>query len=214
MTTPPRELQTARSIHWNQGDIIFSPEKRADALYYLIAGNARLYLISASGREITTAVHGAGQLIGIGALEEGTYGYYAETLEDIDALIITREHWKLFQENKELSTWLNQQLSLQISELGRRYNEQVFLEVSQRLALILLRLAHKQEDWHNGPLSIHWRMSHQDLAHLIGSTRETTTKLLGDFQAKGLVDLGYRRLILLDREGLLRATEVPLSAER
>lgn len=213
MVTLPRELQTARDIHWRKGEILFAPEEQADALYYLTAGSVRLYLIGAAGREITTAVHGAGQLIGIGALEEGTYGYYAEALEAVNALLITREHWQLIQENKILSEWLNQTLSLQLSEIGKRYTAQVFLEVSQRLAMILLTLAHKQEPWQNGPLALHGRISHQDLAHMVGSTRETTTKLLGDFRAQGLIDLGYRRLVLLDREGLLRATEIPLSTE-
>jgi site-specific recombinase XerD len=59
-------------------------------------------------------------------------------------------------------------------------------------------------------LALRDRISHQDLAHAVGSTRETITKLLGDFRARGLLDLGYRRIVLTDRAGLEQAARQPL----
>jgi CRP-like cAMP-binding protein len=71
------------------------------------------------------------------------------------------------------------------------------LSVAQRLARLLLTLAQEGEV----------ALSHQDLAHMVGATRETVTKLLGEWALKGFVDLGYRRVELRDPEALARLAE-------
>ena len=61
-------------------------------------------------------------------------------------------------------------------------------------------------------MALRGRISHQDLAYVVGSTRETITKLLGDFRARGLLDLGYRRIVVTDLAGLENAARQPLGA--
>jgi CRP/FNR family cyclic AMP-dependent transcriptional regulator len=70
------------------------------------------------------------------------------------------------------------------------------LSVAQRLARLLLAL---------GPGEV--GLSHQDLARMVGATRETVTKLLGEWALRGVVDLGYRRLQVLDPKALARLGE-------
>ncbi|MCS6868586.1 MAG: helix-turn-helix domain-containing protein [Thermus sp.] len=64
--------------------------------------------------------------------------------------------------------------------------------MGQRLARLLLRLSQGGEV----------ALSHQDLAHMVGATRETVTKLLGEWALLGWVDLGYRRVEVRAREAL------------
>ena len=106
---------------------------------------------------------------------------------------------------------LTEQITRQTRGVQERLAGLVFMEVSQRLALALLALAEREGTWpEGGVLALRERVSHQDLAHVVGSTRETITKLLGDFRARGLLDLGYRRIILTDRAGLIHASREPL----
>lgn len=211
-------LSLGRSGRWARGEILFHPEDQAETLYLLTRGGARLYRLGRSAREVTLDVHGPGDLLGVQALLPGgqwaaeRYGLYAEALDDTEALLLGQDTLaRLRQLAPAFAVTLNQQLVQQTQQVQGRLAGLVFLEVSQRLALALLTLAEREGDWNTeGKLALRERVSHQDLAHMVGSTRETITKLLGDFRNKGLLDLGYRRLILTDHKGLLALAREPL----
>lgn len=210
------QLQGAGRLgRWNKGELLFHSADPVETLIILLTGSVRLYQLGQNAREITLDVHGAGDLLGVRALRgeslASTYGLYAEALEDTEALLIGPETLaRLRRQYLTLDLALSQQLIAQTQNVQTRLSQLVFLEVSQRLALALLHLA-KDGHWNeDGLLALRERISHQDLAYAVGSTRETITKLLGDFRNRGLLDLGYRRLVLTDYAGLLQATREPL----
>lgn len=207
-------MAAGRPGRWGRGGVLFRPEDPADALHLLTRGTARLYRLGSSAREITLDVHGPGAVLGVAALgsEVGrVYGMYAEAVDEVETLHIGPDTLRrLFGTYPALLPVLTEQLTRQTRSVHERLTGLVFLEVSQRLALTLLALAEREGDWESGALALKERISHQDLAHSVGSTRETITKLLGDFRARGLLDLGYRRIILTDRAGLVQAARQPL----
>ena len=76
-----------------------------------------------------------------------------------------------------------------------------YREVRPRLLRMLLNLM-REGEW-----GLEVALSHRDLAHLIGSTRETVTKILGELAQEGLVELGYRKVVVRDPEGLAARLE-------
>ncbi|WP_291425735.1 Crp/Fnr family transcriptional regulator [Deinococcus sp.] len=202
-----------RTGHWARGELLFHPEDPAEALYVLMRGAVRLYRLGSNAREVTLDVHGPGALLGVSALVPGaSYGMYAEAMDDIEALVLGHDALsRLTQLAPAVGVALTEQITRQTRGIQERLAGLVFLEVSQRLALALLTLAEREDEWgETGSLVLRERVSHQDLAHVVGSTRETITKLLGDFRNRGLLDLGYRRIILTDHDGLLRAAREPV----
>lgn len=210
-------LSAGRLGRWGRADLLFHPEDPAETLYVLTRGAVRLYRLGSGAREVTLDVHGPGALLGASALlghpqEAGPYGMYAEAMDDAEALLLGRASLgRLLQAQPAVGVALTEQMTQQTRGVQERLSGLVFLEVSQRLALALLGLAEREGPWpDDGSLALRDRVSHQDLAHLVGSTRETITKLLGDFRTRGLLDLGYRRIILTDRAGLQHAVREPL----
>ncbi|RJF71568.1 MULTISPECIES: Crp/Fnr family transcriptional regulator [Deinococcus] len=206
-------LAAGRTGRWSRGELLFHPEDPAETLYLLTGGVVRLYRLGASAREVTLDVHGPGSLLGVSALLSGQrYDMYAESMDDTEALCLGQELLqRASQASPAIAVALTEQVTRQMRGVHERLSGLVFLEVSQRLALSLLTLAEREGDWSpSGTLALRDRVSHQDLAHMVGSTRETITKLLGDFRNRGLLDLGYRRIILTDRAGLLKAAQEPL----
>lgn len=214
----PQEAQAqvmaaARMGRWARGGLLFYPEDAAETLFLLTRGSVRLYRLGAGAREVTLEVHGPGDLLGTAALlPDSRYGMYAEAMDDTEALQLGRETLtRLMQTHPAVGVALTEQVTRQTRSVQERLSGLVFMEVSQRLALALLALAEREGPWpEGGTLALRERVSHQDLAHVVGSTRETITKLLGDFRSRGLLDLGYRRIILTDRAGLLSAAREPL----
>lgn len=214
---PPQALEqlraAARTGRWGRGGLLFHPEDPADVLYLLTRGSVRLYSLGSGAREVTLVVHLEGELVGVQALRPGQlYGRYAECADDTEALMLSRETLeRLLRDSPELAQALTEQIVSQTAALQSRLAGLVFHEVSQRLARTLLEFADRQGEWSGEqPFALQDRLSHQELAHIVGSTRETITKLLGEFRNRGLLDLGYRRIVLTDREGLLEAGREPL----
>lgn len=214
---PPQALEqlraAARTGRWGRGGLLFHPEDLAETLYVLTSGSVRLYSLGTGAREVTLVVHLEGDLVGVQALLEGqTYGRYAECADDTEALMISRDTLeRLMRESPELAQAITERVVAQTAALQDRLAGLVFHEVSQRLARTLLDFADRQGEWDGQqPFALQDRLSHQELAHIVGSTRETITKLLGEFRSRGLLDLGYRRIILTDRQGLIEACHEPL----
>ena len=214
----PAEVQAqltaaGRSGRWARGGLIFHPDDPAEALHLLTRGTVRLYRLGSGAREVTLDVHVPGALLGTPALSGGpsTYGMYAEAMDEVETLQLGQGALhRLFGQQPAALLALTEQLTRQTRGVQERLSGLVFLEVSQRLALALLALAEREGGWDGPALALRDRISHQDLAHAVGSTRETITKLLGDFRARGLLDLGYRRIVLTDRAGLEQAARQPL----
>jgi CRP/FNR family transcriptional regulator, cyclic AMP receptor protein len=201
---------TLRLVPADRGSLVFHTEDQAETLYLISSGRIRLYRLGQGAREVTITVLEAGELLGESALAGGDYGMYAEALEDCELQAIGIAALRqLMTQHHSLSFALSTQLVRQGRALQTRFTQLVFMEVAQRLALALLRLADQSDEQIDGKRRLKGRVSHQDLAHLVGSTRETITKLLGEFKDRSLIDLGYRRIVLLNEDGLREITLNP-----
>lgn len=211
-------LSSARTLQWSRGSLLHHSDDVAEAAYALSGGHVRLYRLGTGAREVTVSVHGQGEVLGMATLTPGeTYGLYAEAMDDVEALVLGGDNLRqLIRQHPDMAVALTAQVARQTRSLQERLSQLVFLEVSQRLALALLQLAQESSTEpsgpDSGPVALRGRISHQDLAYVVGSTRETITKLLGDFRGRGLLDLGYRRIVVTDLAGLQSAARQPLGA--
>ena len=213
-------LSAGRTLQWSRGSLLHHSDDQAEAAYALTDGHVRLYRLGAGAREVTVSVHGQGEVLGMTTLTPGSvYGLYAEAMDDVEALVLGGDNLRsLIRQHPDMAVALTAQVSRQTRTLHERLSQLVFLEVSQRLALALLQLAQESQPEGGHPeqgsaqIALRGRISHQDLAYVVGSTRETITKLLGDFRGRGLLDLGYRRIVIIDVNGLQDAARKPLPA--
>ncbi|CAM3258286.1 Crp/Fnr family transcriptional regulator [Deinococcus saxicola] len=212
-TAQAQVMAAGRVGRWARAGLLFHPEDAAETLFVILRGAVRLYRLGTGAREVTLDVHGPGALLGVSALTPGeSYNVYGEAMDDVEALMLGQDALsRLTGAQPAVGVALTEQITRQTRGVQERLSGLVFLEVSQRLALALLNLAEREGGWpQEGPIFLRDRVSHQDLAYVVGSTRETITKLLGDFRARGLLDLGYRRIILTDKGGLQKASRESL----
>lgn len=199
---PLGRLQTVAT-----GQTLASSGEEIDSLCLLVSGSLRLYTLQGD-REVTIAVLPTGSLLGAAAFtkEAARWEHYAEALGECQVCLLDPTRLKeALSEQPTLWPLLLGSLARDLQGAQERLSAQVFLEVSQRLAACLLELSEGKE---GGAISE--RLSHQDLAHRVGSTRETITKLLGVFRDHGLLDLGYRRIAVMDAAALRAAAREPL----
>jgi CRP-like cAMP-binding protein len=183
-----------------RGSYLYYPEDEARTLYYVKEGWVRLFQLGAQEEEITLTVVGAGEIFGEAALlPEGRYGMFAEPLVDSELLSAPREDLqRLMSRFPAAQTAFLMLLSQRLRKAEERLRDLRFKEVLPRLAKALLAAMREGEEGYEITLS------HQDLAHLAASTRETVTKVLGELALEEIIELGYRRILVLRPEELRR----------
>jgi CRP/FNR family transcriptional regulator len=133
----------------------------------------------------------------------------AEAIMDSYVCIIDRDNFtRYLQRNPEMSLRLTKIFGLKFKRLGQKVEDLVFRNVYQRLAGLLLHLYDAYGYDKNEKTYIYVKLTHYDIASLIGSTRETTTASLNDFKREGLIEFDGRKLVILNKEGLEQRTKM------
>ena len=181
-----------------RGRVFYQPEDIGEVLFLIKTGSVQLYRISPEGKKLVIATLGPGTLFGeMALLGQAMHNAFAEALEDCLILVMSRTDLERLILNKPV-------VGLRMLEItGRRLNDaearledMAFKGIPARLASLLLRLAHERGG--NDILGL----THQDLAETIGTYRETATQVLNDMKSQGLIDIGRKRIEILDVERL------------
>ncbi|MFN2242861.1 MAG: Crp/Fnr family transcriptional regulator [Anaerolineae bacterium] len=186
-----------------RGRIFYMPEDTSEVLFLLKEGRVQLYRISPDGKKLVIGTVGPGAIFGEMALiGQGMHNTFAEATEDCVLLVMSREDVeRLLVTKPKVALRIFEELGSRLKETESRLEEIAFKGIPARLASYLLQLADEQ-----GSETI-TGMTHQDLGEQIGTYRETTTQTLNTFKADGLIDIGRKRITILDRAGLERVAE-------
>ncbi len=189
-----------------KGTTIYSPEEKEEFLYFLKRGSVRLFRVDDSGKEITFAILGPGDIFGgISPYERRSYGEFAVALEDSFLCLVNRKvFFNRMSRNPTVMLKLSKLLGLLTYELEVRIEELVAKPVLSRLSSLLIRLLEKFGDEEG---NIRLSLSHRELASLIGATREATTLALNELKQMGAIEVGRRRIRVLDRNTLEEVRE-------
>ncbi len=183
------------------GTVLISPNQHSEVLFILKKGRVRLYRLAADGRSLTTAIIEAGQIFGemvtLGQQMDDTYG---EAIDRCVVCIMSRSDvYQLLLSDPRISARIAETLGARVAELERRLGDTVLMSVPSRIASALAAMAS------SGRGDV--RLTHEQLADLIGTTRETTTKVLGDLRERGLINLRRGRISVTDADGLRRLAD-------
>jgi len=194
---------------FSKKEMIFLPGDKGDKVYLLKSGVVKVSKYSESGKEIILAMVNPGEIFGEMALiEKAPRENVAEAIMDSYVCIVDREQFmRYLHRNPEMSLQITKIMGLKFKRLGQKVEDLVFRNVYQRLAGLLLNLVDTYGYDKQGKTYIYVKLTHYDIASLIGSTRETTTATLNEFKREGLVEFDGRRLVILNREGLKKRAD-------
>jgi CRP/FNR family transcriptional regulator len=179
-------------------DLIFAPGDRDSHLYFLLSGTVRLYKIYGRYKEATLALFKDGGVFGELSLEEGfSQQVFAEALTDARVAVVRKA---LLAEAIKRNPWFATKLLFSFSERLRQSEEVIESlldrEVSARLATLLLHLGDRFGETNGSGTVLSVRLTHQDLANMIVSTREAVSKAMSEFQREGLIEVRNRTIAI------------------
>ncbi len=184
-----------------QGD----PATRA---HILTAGRVKLVQSDQAGRQVNLRTIYPWQLFGaLGAVREGaTYPASAQALEDSTSLSLDVTFLREFMESRNYLSWgLSQLMTSYIEEMQSRYRELATEKVEQRIARVVLRLA--AQSGQKAADGIELALTRQDLAEMSGSTLFTVSRVLADWDRRGLVKAGREQVRIRKPHDFVRIAE-------
>ncbi|MBX3424183.1 MAG: Crp/Fnr family transcriptional regulator [Pirellulales bacterium] len=199
----------SRTRAFARGSTIYLPQDLADGVLLLAEGRAKIGSYSAEGKQTILAFIDPGEVFGELALMGGEQREeFAEAIEKSLIVAIPRDLMvQLVEENPALSLGVAKLFGMRRLRIERRLKYLLFRSNRDRLIHLVLELAERYGRQTDAGVELKIKLSHQDLASVIGSTRETVTVLLGELQNEGLIQLGRRRLTILDLEKLAGCVE-------
>lgn len=182
------------------GQLIYEPGATGEALFVLKAGRVRLYRITPDGRKLVLMTIGPGTVFGdMSVLGQSMVGSFAEAVESSVLCVMSRvDIESVILEHPRVALRMIQLLSRRLEDAERRLEQLAFAPVPARLARLLLELEHE---------GVVQGYSHQDLAEMIGASRETVSRALVEFKAAGWVEIDRRRVLLRDRGAIEMTAE-------
>ncbi len=179
------------------GRDVFVDGDRVDGIALLLSGVVRVYKIGETGREITLYRFGLGQSCILSAnaiLSQKSFPAIATVEEDAEAVMIPAEVFRAWVNKYDLwREFVFDLLSERLSTVMAVVDEVVFKRMDRRVASFLLNQAQVQN-----PM----RVTHQEIAAELGSSREVISRILEDFSKEGLIESGRGTIEVFDFESL------------
>jgi CRP/FNR family cyclic AMP-dependent transcriptional regulator len=211
LDTPALERVAAgtRSRRFRRGEVIFHVGDPGDALFIIVAGQVKISLPSETGEEAILATLGAGDVFGELALLDGApRSATATALAATEAVILPRDRFRdLVATEPAVRDALLASLAAELRRLTMHVEELHFLDMTGRLAARLVRLATEAGGaTQDGEVRLLATLTQAELASMVGCTRQSVNKLLGQFSDDGLVRLDREGIVVTDMPGLIAAS--------
>jgi CRP/FNR family transcriptional regulator, global nitrogen regulator len=179
-------------------DMIFAPGDPDDQVYFLLEGTVRLYKIYGEYKEATTALLREGDVFGELSLEERScQNAFAEAITEARVALVRKTVLnEMIKRRPKFALKLFSSFSERLRQSEEAIESLLDREVSARLATLLSHLGDRFGEPHGSRTVIRVRLTHQDLANMIASTREAVSKEMSEFQRAGLIEIRNRRIVV------------------
>lgn len=185
---------------------IYLPGDSASELYLVKQGRVKISNWAPNGKEVTFAILHRGEWFGELEVLEGTRRQTcAQALDDATLGVIRREEFlRRLQDDPGLAVELTKVLGARLRALQGRVEDLVFHDVPARILHALVELSTLSEAARRPGCSVEVRVTHQELANLIGCNRETVSAVLSQFRRNGLVRIERESITILDMGAVAR----------
>jgi CRP-like cAMP-binding protein len=201
--------QTLRRRRFRRGEVLFHEGDPGDALFIVASGVVKVVVPSEQGEEAILATLHRGDFLGELALLDGApRSASAVAMEATEVLALPRNRFQaLVDSEPQIRDALLSALAAELRRLTVHVADLHFLDLTGRLASRLVRLAEEQGDRaQDGSVRLDAPLTQTDLAAMIGATRQSVNKLLGEFVEDGLLRLERDTIVVPDVGALLRAS--------
>jgi CRP/FNR family transcriptional regulator/CRP/FNR family cyclic AMP-dependent transcriptional regulator len=191
------ELAFTRSF--GKDGIIILAEEEGDTLFIIKKGQVKVSIVSEEGREVILSLLGTGTVFGELSLLDGKpRSANVTAIEETDLIMLRRADFvQLIYKMPQIAPALLAELATRLRRTDRQVEGLALLDVTSRISQTLLQLAADQGVETANGVIIENRPTHQELANMSGTTRETVSRVLKRLENQGYVECSGRKITIL-----------------
>lgn len=193
-------VKAARMEKFTRGEIIYEAGEASDYMYIVHRGRVKIYRLAESGKEQLIRIMEPGDFMGeLSLFSKTTFDHYAETMENTEICFMRQRDLQAFlMKWPSISIKLLDEISMRLGNMEKLVSSLTSEDVEKRTASYLVKIAEKENKLHfNLPLS------KKDLASYLGTTPESISRKLADFQEQGfLIQTGQKGIEIINLEAL------------
>lgn len=198
----PSKLKQSAKKHadcFNKGDVIYMEEDSASKVFLIHKGKVKIVQYSAAGDEVVRAILGKGEVFGVKAIlgetQRNDYAIAATNNTKLCSISINGMY-DLMRRNERFSLVIYKIIGFRIKRLERRLDQLFFKDAKGRLLEFIDDLRKEQSRPVYEHIEIMHHFTHKDIADLIGTKRETVTRLLNELKQQGILDHQRRKITI------------------
>ncbi|MEL4163687.1 Crp/Fnr family transcriptional regulator [Corynebacterium bovis] len=194
------------TVEFPRGTAIFDEGEPGDRLYIIITGKVKLARHAIDGRENLLTVMGPSDMFGeLSIFDPGPRTSSAVCVTDVTAATMDStmlHNW--ITDHPEISEQLLRVLARRLRRTNNSLADLIFTDVPGRVAKALLQLANRFGTQEGGALRVHHDLTQEEIAQLVGASRETVNKALAEFAHRGWIRLEGKSVLISDTERLAK----------
>jgi CRP-like cAMP-binding protein len=197
-----------------RGHTVFAEGEPGDRLYIIIAGKVKIGRRSPDGHENLLTVMGPSDMFGeLSIFDPGPRTSSATTITEVRTVSMDRQTLRAWiADRPETAEQLLRVLARQVRRTTNDLSDLIFTDVPGRVAKQLLQLALRFGTREHGALRVTHDLTQEEIAQLVGSSRETVNKTLSDFAHRGWIRLDGKSVLISDAERLARRAHYATSS--
>ena len=198
-----KEMET---LTFSRGTTIFDEGEPGDRLYIIVDGKVKLARHAPDGRENLLSVMGPSDMFGeLSIFDPGPRTSSAVCVTEVTAATMDSQMLKQWiTDHPEISQQLLRVLARRLRRTNASLADLIFTDVPGRVAKTLLQLANRFGTHEGGALRVNHDLTQEEIAQLVGASRETVNKALATFMHRGWIKLEGKSVLIVDTEHLAR----------
>lgn len=191
---------------YNKDSIILSKGEIGDSLFIIISGQVKVGILSKDGREITFSFITPNDFFGeMAILDRKKRSADISTVGDTEVAVLRGADFiSLLKKHPQMAIKVISILSRRLRFADEQIESLGFFDVSRRLTKKLSQLTEEFGKKRKEGILIDLPLTHQELANLVGTSRETITRILNHFKKRGLIKVEKRKIIILNQKELTK----------
>lgn len=188
---------------FKKGEYLFWEGDPSSQLYVVKQGKVKIIKHSSAGKEMVLEIVSSGEICGGGGIFSQTQVASAQAIEPVSAYSLSKKDFLLLLgRHKELAIQIIMYLGEKLMKAHEMMISLVASKVDRRIAALLIGLSEKHGSLVPQGIRINLRLTRQDIADIVGTTVETTIRVMSRFKKQGMLITDSRHIIITDKEKL------------
>ena len=198
--------ESLERVEFPRGTVIFNEGEPGDRLYIVSTGKVKIGRRSPDGRENLLSIFGPSDMFGeLSIFDPGPRTSTATTVTDVRAYTMDRNALREWiAQRPEIAEQLLRVVARRLRRTNNLLADLIFTDVPGRVAKALLQLAQRFGSQEAGLLRVTHDLTQEEIAQLVGASRETVNKALADFASRGWLRLEGKSVLILEPDRLAR----------